>query len=137
MSLRSMGRIQKTSTYKQYKIRLLHELNEDNPDRRMQFCGIMMEMSNIESNFFNNILFSEEATFCLNVLVNTNNCRYWSTGNLHWLMEHHIQHPQKLNTQAGIVGQRIIVIYKLTAKPHCIRHFQSVSSWQSTRYANT
>ncbi|KAJ8934736.1 hypothetical protein NQ318_001557 [Aromia moschata] len=52
--------------------------------------------------------FSDEATFCLNGTVNHQNYRYRSRTNPHWIIEAHIQHPQKLNVWAGIVTNRII-----------------------------
>lgn len=94
MSSRSVARILKENKYKPYKIHLLHELNEDDADRRLQFCETMMEMSN-------------------NGFVNRHNCRYWSVENPHWMLEHHTQHPQKINVWVGIIGQQIIGPYFL------------------------
>lgn len=111
ISQSSVVRILKKNKQKPYKIHLLHELNEDDPDRRMQFCATMMEMIDDNPNFLNNILFSDEATFCLNGFVNRHNCRYWSSENPHWMMEHHTQYRQKLNVWAGIIGQHIIGPY--------------------------
>lgn len=45
--------------------------------------------------------------------VNTHNCRYWSTENLCWMMEHNTKHQQNFNMWAGIVRQRIIYPYFL------------------------
>ncbi|KAJ8916403.1 hypothetical protein NQ315_014614, partial [Exocentrus adspersus] len=50
-----------------------------------------------DSNFLNNIVFSDEATFCLNGSVNRYNCRYWSQKNPHWIQECHSQNQGKLN----------------------------------------
>lgn len=91
-----------------YKLQLLHELNEDDFDRRAEFCEGMMEICNNNNNFARNILFSDEATFNLNGVVNRHNCRYWSNQNPHWYQEAHTQNPQKVNVWAGIVGGRIV-----------------------------
>jgi len=58
---------------------LVQELSEDDFDRRMQFCDLIMEMINDELLFLDNIVFSfDEATFELTGNVNRHNCIYWS-----------------------------------------------------------
>lgn len=91
-----------------YKVVLVQELNEDDPDRRLQFCETMLQRLNDDDGFLRNIVFSDEATFYLDGTVNRQNCRYWSPENPHWQMEAHSQFPQKLNVWAGIVGNRIL-----------------------------
>ena len=59
-------------------------------------------------DFVNNIIFTDEATFCLNGRVNRHNCRYWAADNPQWMIETHTQTPQKLNVWAGICGDQII-----------------------------
>lgn len=108
VSQRSVLRILKTEKYHPYKVQLVQELSEDDPDRRLQFCEIMQDLCNRNPRFVRNILFSDEATFCLHGSVNRQNCRYWSRENPHWIIEAHTQHPQKVNVWAGIVDNRII-----------------------------
>ncbi|KAJ8942984.1 hypothetical protein NQ318_001708 [Aromia moschata] len=88
--------------YHPYRVRLIHELAEDDFDRRTEFCEYMMDHNNQNNGFIANILFSDEATFFLNGHVNRQNTRYWSQENLHWMQEYHTQHPQKVNVWAGI-----------------------------------
>ncbi|KAJ8961926.1 hypothetical protein NQ318_021545 [Aromia moschata] len=78
------------------RVRLIHELAEDDFDRRTEFCEYMMDHNNQNNGFIANILFSDEATFFLNGHVNRQNTRYWSQENPHWMQEYHTQHPQKL-----------------------------------------
>lgn len=61
----------------------LHELNEDDADRRMPFCEIMMDVTNNNPNFAKKLLFSDEATFYLNGFVNRHSCHYSSSENPH------------------------------------------------------
>lgn len=107
-SEKSIRRILKKNKMFPYKVSLLQELSEDDPDRRMQFCQEIMDYIDLQPNFVSRILFSDEATFCLNGFVNRHNCRYWSDHNPHWMIEHRTQHPQKLNVWAGIIGNHII-----------------------------
>ncbi|KAJ8909600.1 hypothetical protein NQ315_003710 [Exocentrus adspersus] len=49
-----------------YKIHLHHEINEDDPDRRLEFCENMMERIAQNHNYSSFIVFSDESTFQLN-----------------------------------------------------------------------
>lgn len=91
-----------------YKITLVQELFEDDFDRRIEFCEVMMEKWERNQNFFNNIIFSDESTFMLNGTVNRHNCRYWADENPHWMRESHTQYPEKVNVWAGIIQNQII-----------------------------
>jgi transposase len=91
-----------------YKPVFVQELLDDDPDRRDQFCEIMIELIDINARFVQRICFSDEATFCLNGQVNRQNYRYWAQENPHWFIENHTQYNEKVNVWAGIVENRII-----------------------------
>jgi DNA polymerase II small subunit/DNA polymerase delta subunit B len=55
-------------------------------------------------------------TFCLNGFVNRHSCRYWSSENPHWMMEHHSQHPQNLNVWDDIIGHHILYRWKFDGR---------------------
>jgi len=55
----------------------------------------MIDRITKEPQFQNNIAFSDEVTFTGK--INRHNCRYWNNENLHWMIEMHSQHAQKLN----------------------------------------
>ncbi|KAJ8960141.1 hypothetical protein NQ318_003860 [Aromia moschata] len=97
----SVSNIFKKVKYHPYRVRLIHELAEDDFDRRTEFCEYMMDHNNQNNGFIANILFSDEATFFLNGHVNRQNTRYWSQENPHWMQEYHTQHPQKVNVWAA------------------------------------
>lgn len=59
----SIQTILKRNKFHPYKIHLVQELNEDDFDRRLQFCEIMSERATNEPNFISNICFSDECTF--------------------------------------------------------------------------
>lgn len=104
----SVAKIMKLNKWHPYKIHLHQELSEDDFDRRVEFCEIMMQMIDDDPLLLNNIVFSDEATFELHGNVNRQNCRYWSDINPHWMRENKTQYPQKLNVWAGIFnGQKI------------------------------
>lgn len=104
----TIRRILKQHKFHPYKIHLVHELNEDDFDRRQEFCEVMSERILANANFLFNICFSDECTFYLNSTVNRHNCRYWSDVNPKIFHEVHTQHPLKLNVWAGIFGDRLV-----------------------------
>jgi hypothetical protein len=91
---------------------LVHELTEDDFDRRQEFCEQMMQICLRDPIFSQSVLFSDEATFCLNGTVNRQ--RYWARENLHWMQEIHTQYPQKVNVWVGIIDDRILGPFFLT-----------------------
>lgn len=101
-------KLMKLCQMRPYKMLMVQELLEDDPDRRLQFCEEMMNALDQNLVDLDWILFSDECTFALNGEVNKQNCRYWSTENPHWMRETHTQRPQKLNVWAGIIGEQVI-----------------------------
>ena len=98
----------KKNKFHPYKINLVHQLSEDDPDRRMQFCDTMCEKIRLFPNYVKHICFSDESTFFLNGKVNRQNVRYWSDVNPHIFREGHTQFPEKVNVWAGILGNHIV-----------------------------
>ena len=94
-----------------YKVQLIHELSEDNPDRRLEYCESFMRHCDDNPNFLNSVVFSDEATFYLNGTVNRHNCRYWAREQPHWVQAAHTQRPQKINVWVGIINGRFIGPY--------------------------
>lgn len=102
ISFGSVHKILKLNKWHPFKMSLVHELSEDDYDRRMEFCETLMAMIIENPELLDNIVFSDEATFELTGNVNRHNLRYWSSDNPHWMRENHTQYPQKINVWAGI-----------------------------------
>jgi len=83
VSSTSVRRILKAVKWKVYIPRLLHAINDEDPDRRMQFCEWFQQMVNEAEEFVTKIVWSDEAQFKLNGTVNRHNCVYWAPENLH------------------------------------------------------
>ena len=62
---------------------VLHEriLNEDDPDRRLQFCEWFLHKYDEREDFQDSIFKSDEATFKLNGTINRHDCVYWANEN--------------------------------------------------------
>lgn len=59
-----------------YKMLGLQKLLEDDPDRHLQFCGVMMNALDQFLVYLDWVLFMDECTSILNDEVNKHNCRY-------------------------------------------------------------
>lgn len=101
----------KKEHYCPYKVKLVQELHEGDEDRRLQFCEDVMLRCDQNPNFLENIVFTDEATFCLNGSVHPHNCRYWSQNNPHWTRACHTQRRGKVNVWVGMIGRRILGPY--------------------------
>jgi len=108
VSHETVRKVLKSIKFHPYKIHLVQELNEDDPDRRIEFCETMMNKIDEDPPFLYNIVFSDKATFTLKGKVNRHNCRYWSDTNPDWMMDSHTQYPQKVNVWAGLLNNALI-----------------------------
>jgi len=61
----------------------LHAINDDDPDRRIQFCEWFQQIVNEGEEFVTKIVWYDEAQFKLNGTANRHNCVYWAPENLH------------------------------------------------------
>ncbi|EFN89279.1 hypothetical protein EAI_01709, partial [Harpegnathos saltator] len=80
----SVSKILKLNKWHPYKLHLVQKLFEDDFDRRIEFCDLMMEMIVDDPLLLNNIVFSDETTLELTENINRHNCSYWSDVNPHW-----------------------------------------------------
>lgn len=89
----SYRRIVKKLKFKCYMPRLTHGLIEDDPDRRLQYCELMLNEYSNDETLFDQIIFSDEVQFKLNGLVNRHNSVYYDTINPHILYETQLNQP--------------------------------------------
>ena len=68
---------------KPYHLILIVDLNEDDFDRRKQFCEICLEKFRHHPGLVDHILWNDECKFNRNGTVNRQHCTYWSTENPH------------------------------------------------------
>lgn len=101
----------KKEKFHPYKACVVQELFEDDLDRRLEFCETITNKLERDAHFHKNILFTDEATFCLNGTINKQNTRYWSSQNPHWYLEGHTQYQQKVNVWVGMIGSQILGPY--------------------------
>jgi transposase len=101
-------RVLQANKWHPYKIQLLQKLNEDDPDRRLEFCDWALQQYHADRLFPFTILFSDEANFYINGEVNKQNTRYWSSENPHWMEATKEQGCAKVMVWCGIWDSKII-----------------------------
>ena len=71
-----MCKILKQNKFHPYKIHLLQELNEDDFDRCLEFCELMMEKIDAEPDFVCNIVFFQTKQRFNLTVMSIDNCRF-------------------------------------------------------------
>lgn len=108
VSHESVRKVLKKHNFFPYKLQVVQELGDDDPDKRIEFCELMTNLIAREPNTTKNICFSDECSFFLNGRVNKQNCRYWDNENPHLYREGHTQTPEKVNVWAAMYGDTVI-----------------------------
>ncbi|MFW5443335.1 MAG: hypothetical protein ACKE51_03370 [Methylococcaceae bacterium] len=78
---------------KPYHPRLVHAINEDDPDRRIEACETLIAIFENDPASIDRIFWTDEATFKLNGHINRHNCVFWNTENLHHILEKDVNLP--------------------------------------------
>lgn len=111
VSQTSVCRILQKGKFHPYHISLHQELSNEDFERRLAFCTWAHLELEENNRFFENVLWSDEATFRSNGDVNKHNLHYWSLNNPHWLRTVDRQRYWTLNTYCGILDDQIIGPY--------------------------
>jgi hypothetical protein len=64
-----------------YRPRLVQQLNDDDPNRRIEFCEKLLAMIEEDNSILDKIIWADEAIFKLNGHVNRHNSIYWASEN--------------------------------------------------------
>ena len=96
----SLQRIMKDLRLRLWRPRFVHALNEDDFDRRSQFCEWYVHITEEDPSVEDRILWSDEATFHLKGQVNRHNSVYYAEANPHPLME-----GKEFNILVSVSGQ--------------------------------
>ena len=81
----TVNRVLSEKNIRARKFKMVQEISEDDPDRRLQFCNWIVNER--RRSFHKSIIFSDEATFYLNSCVNKHNLFYYSEENEYRFLE--------------------------------------------------
>lgn len=108
ISQSSIVRNLKACDYHPYKLRIVHELTEEDKAHRKVFAETELELLNKDPDSFHFFLSTDEANFYINGLVNRHNCRYWSDTRPTWYQEKPLHSPKVVVWggvwKGGVVG---------------------------------
>jgi transposase len=107
ISRSSLQRLMRDLNLKPYKPRLLQALNEDDPDRRVEFCEWILDSIQEDSTLLDRILWTDEACFQINDRVTRHNCVYWTDTNPHLIIEQEM-HVPKVVVWGGIWSTGVV-----------------------------
>jgi hypothetical protein len=96
--------------YKPYIPRLIHQLNEDDFDRRVEYCETFLSLMQNEPDIIHRVMWSDEAIFRLNGHINRHNSIYWATENPNVTWEQTMQ-AEGLTVWACIWSEGVIGPY--------------------------
>lgn len=93
-----------------YKIQLAQELKPDDHLKRRTFVNWLQEQRQVDADFSQKIIFSDEAHFHLGGFVNKQNCRIWAAENPRTIVEKPL-YPQKVTVWCAFFANGIIGPY--------------------------
>lgn len=99
-----------------YHIQRVQALLPQDFHTRLMFCRWLMHMMAHNNNFLRNILFTDEANFSRDAIVNFHNDHFWADENPHVIRESHFQQHFSLNVWAGFIGDYLIGPFFLPAR---------------------
>lgn len=82
-----------------YKLRLIHELSEEDMEFRLLFCNWLLDMMFGDPEFVYGLIMTDEAKFHINGHVNTHNCVYYAREN-----------PQHRQTRPSAISPGVMVL---------------------------
>lgn len=103
--------IYKANKIHPFKPKFRHTLEIVDHAFRLEFCLWVGENIMERRLFYQNLMFSDEATFSTNGTVSSQNCRYWSKENPNFKINARNQRYAKVNVWCGMLFNRIIGPY--------------------------
>jgi len=111
ISKSQLHRIFKENKVRPFKPRFRHTLENGDEEKRLEFCLWVGENYLIDTRFHKMIFFTDEATFCTNGHVSSQNSRHWAFDNPNYVIQKRSQRYKKVNVWCGIFYDRIIGPY--------------------------
>ncbi len=121
ISYSSVRRGLKSLKFHPYRITLSFDLRATDYQPRLNFCNWILCKVRENENFIKNIIFSDEATFCIDGSVNRWNCRYWSQENPH-MIQNKKTFSEKVMVWACISIHGVIGLYFYPQKSRINQH---------------
>ena len=99
-----------------FHVQRVQELNAEDHPRRVQYARLFLHKAVEQPCFPSKVLFTDEALFTREGIVNVHNLRLWSAVNLHVTRQCNHQDRFSVNVWEGILGDHVIGPYILTER---------------------
>lgn len=109
----SVFRVLKEYKLHPYHIQKVHALIPEDYPQRINFCQWALNKIRVSPNFLNKVLFTDEASFSRDGILNSRNRHVWEYDNPHAIFVKGHQEKFSVNVWAGILNGRIIGPYIL------------------------
>jgi hypothetical protein len=103
----------KSEAYHPFHYTKVQALSEDDFPLRVNFCRWMLDAINLNPNFQNQIMWTDESTFTRDGIFNMHNHHYWAIENPHVIRRRAFQQRFSVNVWAGIMGDQLVGPYFL------------------------
>lgn len=100
-----------------YHIQRVQALLPRDFEPRVDFCRWYLDRLRENPHFASQILFTDEANFSRNAIMNFHNNHHWADENPHAITERHFQEQFSLNVWVGILGDHLIGPFFFTRTP--------------------
>ena len=107
LSKSTIQRILKERKFHPYRLRVLHALNEEDYENRLDFAEEIIQMIDQDPECMKFFFFSDDANFHVSGAINTWNCRYYAQENPNFFSEAPLNSP-KLIVWCAVSWKRII-----------------------------
>lgn len=101
-------RILKAQQLYPYHIQRVQALLPRDFPQRMVFCQWILQKCVQHPQFLSHVLFTDEASFSREAIINYHNNHLWAEDNPHGIVEAHHQHKFSVNVWVGIIGEHLI-----------------------------
>lgn len=108
LSLATINRIVRDQKLRPFHASMHQALQPGDPERRLNFCNWARDQIVATPDFFRSVLWSDEATFRSDNIINLHNQHYYAVENPHWMVEVDHQNVWSVNTWAGILDHHVI-----------------------------
>jgi hypothetical protein len=108
VSSKTVWKVLKRNLLYPYHIQRVQALLPRDFHPRLMFCRWLIHTMAHNNNFLPNILFTDEANFSRDAIMNFHNDHFWADENPHVIRESHFQQQFSLNVWIGIIGDYLI-----------------------------
>lgn len=104
----TVWRILRRNMLHPYHMTPVQDLLPTDSHRRAEFCRYILEQHELDANYLNRILWTDEAKFTRDGVFNYHNEHFWSPSNPHMTRTRSFQHRFSFNVWAGVIGNTLL-----------------------------